>query len=104
MQRMDLTLTALASLARAVSAYPGRKNLLWLSAEFPIRFSPDFLPKSRASDEAAGGFQRNSHAQELRAKAPPLPPTAAMPTASQVAVYPFVIRGTISTGPLLAVR
>lgn len=98
MQRMDLTLAALASLARAVSAYPGRKNLLWLSAEFPIRFSPDFLPKSRASDEAAGGFQRNTHAQDLRAKAPPVRATAALLTASQVAVYPIDIRGTISTG------
>jgi len=90
MQRMDLTLAALASLARAVSAYPGRKNLLWLSAEFPIRFSPDFLPKNRASDEAAGGFQRNSHAQDLRAKAPPVRATAALLTASQVAVYRLI--------------
>jgi VWFA-related protein len=32
-QRMELTLGALQALARAVSAYSGRKNLLWLSAE-----------------------------------------------------------------------
>ena len=98
MQRMDLTLAALASLARAVSAYPGRKNLLWLSAEFPVRFSPDFLPKSQAGEESAGGFQRSSHAQDLRAKAPPVRATAALLTASQVAVYPIDIRGTVSTG------
>jgi len=84
---------ALASLARAVSAYPGRKNLLWLSAEFPVRFSPDFLPKSQAGEESAGGFQRSSHAQDLRAKAPPVRATAALLTASQVAVYPILATG-----------
>jgi VWFA-related protein len=34
--RARLTLGALAELARATLGYPGRKNLLWLSASFPL--------------------------------------------------------------------
>jgi VWFA-related protein len=98
MQRMDLTLAALGSLARAVSAYPGRKNLLWLSASFPIRFGPDFLPTSQASAISNGGFQSSNHAAEFHAIAPPVRQIAALLTASQVAVYPIDIRGTVSTG------
>ena len=34
-QRVLLTMTALKSLARALSGYPGRKNLIWVSSAFP---------------------------------------------------------------------
>lgn len=98
LQRMDLTLAALSELARGVSAYPGRKNLLWLSAEFPIRFGPDFIPRNQASELAAGGFQSSNRGDDLRAKAPPVRETAALLTASQIAVYPIDIRGTVSLG------
>ena len=36
-ERARRTLAALAALARATSGYDGRKNLLWLSASFPLR-------------------------------------------------------------------
>jgi VWFA-related protein len=98
MQRMDFTLAALQGLARAVSAYPGRKNLLWLSAEFPIRFGPDFAPLSPVSQLAQTGVDQASRVQDLRVQAPPIRETAALLTASQIAVYPIDIRGTISGG------
>lgn len=98
MQRMDITLDALQSLARAVSAYPGRKNLLWLSAEFPVRFGPNFAPVNSASEQAQNGFPSAGGVQDLRTQAPPIRKTAALLTASQIAVYPIDIRGTISVG------
>ena len=96
--RMELTLAALQSLARALSAYPGRKNLLWLSAEFPIRFAPNFAQTNAVSDLAQGGLDNSSRIQDVRVQAPPIQETAALLTASQIAVYPIDIRGTISTG------
>ena len=98
MQRMDFTLTALQSLARAVAGYPGRKNLLWLSAEFPVRFGANFLPVNSASAEAQDGFEAHRQSDALRTLAPPVRQTAALLTASQIAVYPIDIRGTISVG------
>jgi VWFA-related protein len=92
-QRMGLTLDALATLARAVSAYPGRKNLLWLSGEIPLQFGPDFQVFEQAGQQSTG-----IHAGDLQAQTPPLHETAALFTASQIAVYPIDIRGVISTG------
>jgi VWFA-related protein len=96
--RMQMTLAALQSLARALSAYPGRKNLLWLSAEFPIRFAPNLAPTNAVSDLAQGGLDNSSRIQDIRVQAPPIQETAALLTASQIAVYPIDIRGTISPG------
>lgn len=96
--RMEMTLMALQSLARALSAYPGRKNLLWLSAEFPITFGPNFAPTNTVSDQAQAGLFDSTHIQDARVEGPPVRETAALLTASQIAVYPIDIRGTISTG------
>src|SRR5579864_8228451 len=98
MQRMDSTLAALQSLARAVSAYPGRKNLLWLSSEFPVRFGPNFQPINSATQQAQDGFEASRRAADFRTQAPPIEKTAALLTASQIAVYPIDIRGTIVVG------
>ena len=39
--RVQLTLDAFRSIARHVSGYPGRKNLLWISSSFPLALFPD---------------------------------------------------------------
>jgi VWFA-related protein len=39
----EATVNALETLARALSGYPGRKNLLWLSQAFPINFFPEIV-------------------------------------------------------------
>ena len=36
-QRVSFTLAAMKGIARAVSGYPGRKNLVWLSGSFPVQ-------------------------------------------------------------------
>jgi len=97
-QRIDLTLAALQSLARAVSAYPGRKNLLWLSAEYPLRLSPSLLPTNSASEQAQNGLEASRRADALMTRASQVQETAALMTASQIAVYPIDIRGTINPG------
>ena len=40
-RRVEYTLDGLLSLARRLSGYPGRKNLIWISTTFPIGFAPD---------------------------------------------------------------
>jgi VWFA-related protein len=39
--RVGWTLTALTTIARYLSGYPGRKNLIWVSGSFPIRLMPN---------------------------------------------------------------
>lgn len=39
-QQIRITLTALSSLARGLSSYPGRKNLIWISDGFPFYVNP----------------------------------------------------------------
>src|SRR5262249_55482183 len=40
---MEVTINGLNSLARALSGYPGRKNLIWVSAGFPITLFPEII-------------------------------------------------------------
>jgi VWFA-related protein len=42
--RVDRTEEALVSIARHMSGYPGRKNLLWISTAFPITIDPALDP------------------------------------------------------------
>ena len=102
LQRMELTIDALNVLARSVAGYSGRKNLLWLSAEFPIAFGPDMNPYNQASAAINAGItpeaQTNHQLHNLQYETPPLEQTAAMLAASQVAVYPISVSGVINPG------
>jgi VWFA-related protein len=40
---VDITITALNSLAQALAGYPGRKNLIWVSEGFPITLFPEII-------------------------------------------------------------
>ena len=42
-RNQETTVNALEMLARALSGYPGRKNLIWLSQAFPINFFPEVV-------------------------------------------------------------
>ncbi|HEY2390930.1 MAG TPA: VWA domain-containing protein, partial [Candidatus Angelobacter sp.] len=46
---MDISVTALNTLASALAGYPGRKNLIWVSDGFPITLFPEII-----SDEPDG--------------------------------------------------
>jgi VWFA-related protein len=77
--RLRLTLASLQMLARAVSGYPGRKNVLWFSGQFPLRLSPEFTV--------------NNHAQLMNQDYSEVLETAALLAASQVALYPIDVTG-----------
>ena len=99
-QRMYLTLNALNALAQAVAGYPGRKNLIWLAAEFPVTFGPDLNPYNEASSlkNAVPKSDRNYQVRDLDKESPPVHQTAALLAAARMAVYPVDVRGQISMG------
>jgi VWFA-related protein len=82
--RALFTLSAMKGLARAVSGYPGRKNLVWLSGSFPVEIEPD--PASTDPFRNVRGFE-----DELRT-------TSTLLATSRVAVYPVDVRGLQSKG------
>jgi VWFA-related protein len=80
-QRVNVTLSALNSLARTLSGYPGRKNLIWISETFPF----DVLMSTVTSQTA-----RNYSHDVAR--------TGNLLSDSQVAVYPLDARGLAGIG------
>jgi len=98
-ERMSLTLTALGVMARSVAGYSGRKNLLWLSAEFPVVFGPSLNPYSQAGGPSESRpNETNNQIQDLRSKTPPIEQTAALLAAVQMAVYPIDVSGVTNPG------
>jgi len=74
--RVKLTLDALRVIARHVSGYPGRKNLIWLSSAFPLAIIPD------ANLTMAAKFSgTRNYSADMTAVASAL-------TDAQIAVYP----------------
>jgi hypothetical protein len=82
--RARSTLAALAQLARSVSGYQGRKNLLWLSASFPLAVGAEmeFNPNvAQDLTHTTSSLLRTREAANLIASA-------------QIAVYPISVMGT----------
>jgi VWFA-related protein len=78
-ERANFTLDAFQGLARALAGYPGRKNLIWLSGNFPMQLLPDNNSKDK--------WRYSITYQNQVAR------TAALLTEARVAVYPIDIRG-----------
>jgi VWFA-related protein len=83
--RIRSTLISLRALAQAVAGYPGRKNLIWLSGDFPIAFGPDFDKDSRQLNYLL-------YEQEVHLLSDVL-------ASSQIAVYPIDVRGLEAHAP-----
>jgi len=98
LQRIDYTIDALTVLARSVAGYPGRKNLLWLSAEFPVAFGPELNPYQSSGSITGVSSQTNPSRSDVQHEAPPVRETAALLTAAQVAVYPIDVGGVANPG------
>jgi VWFA-related protein len=79
--RAKMTLDALRVIARHVSGYPGRKNLIWLSSAFPLVITPD----ANLTMVAKFSGMRN-YSADMSAVASAL-------TDAQIAVYPVDPRG-----------
>ena len=78
--RATTTLRALRSIARALAGHPGRKNLVWISAAFPLALLPDLQGNSYS-------FPRN-FAQDMRL-------TANQLAEAGTAIYPIYARGLV---------
>jgi VWFA-related protein len=76
--RVDYTVAALGYIAQTLSGYPGRKNLIWISAAFPFDVNPNF--------QVNGTFDFQSHRADVGKVADAL-------INSQVAIYPVDPRG-----------
>lgn len=81
-RRVQITIDALKQLATYLGALPGRKNVIWFSASFPLSLTPESpLDPFKSLRSYAGQLQQVSD----------------LLTASRVAVYPVDARGLITT-------
>jgi VWFA-related protein len=78
-ERIGWTIQAFDEIARALSGYSGRKNLIWLSEGFPITLSPSFLSQS-----TFGTFRDFSSV---------LRESSELLSSAQISVYPIDVRG-----------
>lgn len=78
--RITYTVNALTSIARSLSGYPGRKNLIWVSEAFPLSIDPNM---ELTGDIFAG----------TRNYGPQVAKTADALIDAQVAIYPIDARG-----------
>jgi VWFA-related protein len=82
--RVRTTLACLQALAQSVAGYPGRKNLIWLSGDFPIALGPEFDNRPELPNYLL--YQSSVHE------------TSTLLASSQIAVYPIDVRGLEITG------
>ncbi len=105
--RIRTTMESLRAIGRMVSGMPGRKNLVWVSASFPITLTPEdasvtFVP-TRANDPTAppplpeetsqfayGQQVRQQEVENIRR-------AAALLADAQVAIYPVDARGLVGS-------
>ena len=78
--RLTYTLNALTSIARSLSGYPGRKNLIWISEAFPLSIDPNM---ELTGDTFAG----------TRNYGPQIAEAADSLIDAQIAMYPVDARG-----------
>jgi VWFA-related protein len=105
-RRVDVTLHAMRSLARALGAMPGRKQIIWLTAGFPFELIPQNrdvsdaelladLPniQQKSVNTIANGpiaaTERQAYSQQIR-------DVAAQLANAQLAIYPIDVRGLVS--------
>jgi VWFA-related protein len=76
--RVRTTLDGLRVLAHAIAGYSGRKNLIWLSGDFPVGIQHALLESPSA--------QKENYDREIRE-------TSAALSSAQIAMYPIDVRG-----------
>lgn len=99
-QRVVLTLDAMAALARSVSSYPARKNLVWLSGSFPITLKPNRIDFNRINSGSTATITGLDFNQSFAAAVRSL---AASLATARIAVYPIDVRGLQLSGVDLSV-
>ena len=84
--RAQYTPAGINQIARYLSVIPGRKNLIWFSASFPLQITPS----------SGGGF--GNHFTDLVGSETEFRETVDLLTSSRVAVYPVDARGLFNSG------
>src|SRR6201995_739996 len=87
-QRVGLTLQSLQQIAHSVAGVPGRKNLIWLSAGFPLNLEEDLEASSI----------KGLVSEPARAYREAVERTTASLAEAQIAVYPVDSQGVIIGG------
>ena len=77
--RIAITLSAFQQLARYLSGYPGRKNVIWVSGSFPIVLFPE-------ANLLNPGVAPQTYVHDIQR-------TADLCTAAQIAIYPVTAEG-----------
>jgi VWFA-related protein len=107
-RRMAITLQALQDLTRMLSGFSGRKNVVWLTADFPLDLIPDDKDMSNAelmadlpsirqrsvSSNSAG----STFAEQRMLDVPEIKQAEANLASSGIAIYPVDMRGIMSSG------
>jgi VWFA-related protein len=102
-QRTTMTLDALDAISRAVSGFPGRKNLVWLSGSFKIRLRPSestvlgVAERTTQAASAVSDLTSNSSYQEA------IRHLTTMMAEARIAVYPVDVRGLRTGGVAIGV-
>jgi VWFA-related protein len=93
--RVLSTLRCLQAMATMVAGYTGRKNLIWLSSDFPIEFGPQFALAftPRGAQSVAQDDRRSQLKNEASLFTDELRRTASQLASSQMALYPISVRG-----------
>jgi VWFA-related protein len=84
--RVNATLEALQELARYLTAVSGRKNVMWVSAAFPLAILPD--PNLNTAFSSSFPAARNYEGEVRR--------TDTLLAAAQVAIYPIGATGLVT--------
>jgi VWFA-related protein len=85
-EKVATTLSAFRSIAHSVAGYPGRKNLVWVSASFPLTYAPDVALSFEPSHLV---YYRN-YEHEIRE-------TANVVGDAQISIYPVDARGLVGS-------
>ena len=89
--RMEYTLDAFDVLGHYLSAFPGRKNLVWFSGSFPLTIMPDLTLANPFA--VMGGDMETEYRETLN-----------LLTRAQIAVYPVDARGIMADPSLDAAK
>lgn len=96
--RAKVTMDAFNQLARSLAALPGRKNLLWFSASFPLNVLPDTTDNLATDSSTPSNDNFLSSFASAGDVSDEFRDTIDRLSRSQIAVYPIDVRGVMQSG------
>jgi VWFA-related protein len=102
-QRTTMTLDALSAISRAVSGFPGRKNLVWLSGSFKIRLRPSDNTSLSVTDRTTQAASAVSDLSSTFGYQEAIRQLTTVLAAARIAVYPVDVRGVRTGGVAIGV-